>query len=51
MGRSVAQYINLLLNKLEISADKVSKDELISYADWYGYAKLLKAQFKKFWRL
>jgi acetoin utilization deacetylase AcuC-like enzyme len=51
MARSVSKFINLLVNNTEIPADKVSKDELISYADWYGYAKLLRAQFKKYWRL
>lgn len=51
MARATSQHVSLLLNKSDSSVDKVNKDELISYADWYGYAKLLKAQFKKFWRL
>lgn len=51
MARATSQHISLLLNNLSLAVDKVNKDELISYADWYGYAKLLKAQFKKFWKL
>jgi acetoin utilization deacetylase AcuC-like enzyme len=51
MARATAQHVSLLLNNLIMSVDKVNKDELISYADWYSYAKLLKAQFKKFWKL
>ena len=51
MARATSQHISLLLNNLSSTVDKVNKDELISYADWYGYAKLLKAQFKKFWKL
>ncbi|MBU1105510.1 MAG: hypothetical protein KKB51_02485 [Candidatus Riflebacteria bacterium] len=51
MAKATAQHVSLLLNNLTMSVDKVNKDELISYADWYSYAKLLKAQFKKFWKL
>jgi len=51
MARAASQHVNLLLNNFITPADKVNKDELISYADWYSYAKLLKAQFKKFWKL
>ena len=51
MGKTISKFIEFLIKEFEIPADKQSKDELISYADWYGYAKLLKAQFKKFWKL
>lgn len=51
MGKTVSKNIEFLIKDSELPADKQSKDELISYADWYGYAKLLKAQFKKFWKL
>lgn len=51
MARATSQHVSLLLNNLIMSVDKVNKDELISYADWYSYAKLLKAQFKKYWKL
>lgn len=51
MARATSQHVSLLLNNFSSPVDKVNKDELISYADWYGYAKLLKAQFKKFWKL
>lgn len=51
MAKATAQHVSLLLKNLTMSVDKVNKDELISYADWYSYAKLLKAQFKKFWKL
>ncbi|HAE37715.1 MAG TPA: hypothetical protein DCG57_03635 [Candidatus Riflebacteria bacterium] len=51
MAKATAQHVSLLLNNLTMLVDKVNKDELISYADWYSYAKLLKAQFKKFWKL
>ncbi len=51
MARATSQHVSLLLNKSIAAVDKVNKDELISYADWYGYAKLLKTHFKKFWKL
>ncbi len=51
MARATSKHVSLLLNNFSLPVDKVNKDELISYADWYSYAKLLKAQFKKFWKL
>ncbi len=51
MAKATSQHVSLMLNKNITAVDKVNKDELISYADWYGYAKLLKAQFKKYWKL
>ncbi len=51
MAKATSQHVSLLLNKNITAVDKVNKDELISYADWYGYAKLLKAHFKKYWKL
>ncbi|GAB4268510.1 MAG: histone deacetylase [Candidatus Rifleibacteriota bacterium] len=51
MARACSQHASLLLNKFDSPVDRVKKEELISYADWYSYAKLVKAQFKKFWKL
>ena len=51
MAKSISQHSRLLVNKIAESADRGRKEELISYADWYGYAKLLKAQFKKIWKM
>ena len=51
MAKTISQHVNLLVNKIMGPVDKEKKEELISYADWYGYAKLLKAQFKKIWKL
>jgi acetoin utilization deacetylase AcuC-like enzyme len=51
MAKLTTQHVRFLVNKIAGPVDKVKKEELISYADWYGYAKLLKAQFKKFWKL
>lgn len=51
MSKASMQHATLLLNNFVMPVDRVSKDELISYADWYSYAKLLKRQFKKFWKL
>lgn len=51
MARATSQHVSLMLNNFSLPVDKVNKDELISYADWYSYAKLLKAQFKKIWKL
>ncbi len=51
MAKTISQHVNLLVNKIVGPVDKEKKEELISYADWYGYAKLLKAQFKKIWKL
>ncbi len=51
MAKNTSRHLSLLVNNFSPSVDNVKKDELISYADWYGYAKLLKAQFKKIWKL
>lgn len=51
MAKGISEHIGFLVNKTISFADNQKKDELISYADWYGYAKLLKAQFKKIWKL
>lgn len=51
MAKSVSEHFSLMLNDFILPVDRVKKDELISYADWYSYAKILKAQFKKIWRL
>ncbi len=51
MAKTTTQHVRLLVNKIAGPVDKVKKEELISYADWYGYSKLLKAQFKKIWKL
>ncbi len=51
MANSVSKFMKLLVNKITGPVDKEKKEELISYADWYGYAKLLKAQFKKIWKM
>ncbi len=51
MARAVSEHASLLLNKFNSPVDRVKKETLISYADWYRYAKLVKAQFKKFWKL
>lgn len=51
MARAVSQHVMLLLNNRWANVDKVKKEELISYSDWFRYSKLLKAQMKKFWRL
>ena len=51
MAKATSQHVRLIVNKIAGPVDKVKKEELISYADWYGYAKLLKAQFKKIWKL
>lgn len=51
MAKAISQHVRLLVNKIAGPVDRAKKEELISYADWYGYAKLLKAQFKKIWKL
>lgn len=51
MSRACAEHSNLLIKNFSTSVDRVCKDELTSYADWYSYAKLLKGRFKKFWKL
>jgi acetoin utilization deacetylase AcuC-like enzyme len=51
MARAVAQQFMLFLNDREVLVDKGKKGELISYSDWYAYAKHLKAQLKKYWRI
>jgi hypothetical protein len=51
MAKAVSQHASLMLNKFNSSVDNGKKEELISYADWYRYAKLVKAQFKKYWKL
>lgn len=51
MAKATSQHASLMLNKFNSTVDRVKKEELISYADWYSYAKLVKAQFKKIWKL
>ncbi|NLI75024.1 MAG: hypothetical protein GX442_01120 [Candidatus Riflebacteria bacterium] len=51
MARAVAQHVMLFLNEQVGIVDKGKKGELISYSDWYAYAKHLKAQLKKYWRI
>ena len=51
MAKATSQHASLILNKFNSAVDRVKKEELISYADWYSYAKLVKATFKKFWKL
>ena len=51
MSKATLQHVRFIVKKIAGPVDKVKKEELISYADWYGYAKLLKAQFKKIWKL
>ncbi|MGM0601212.1 MAG: histone deacetylase family protein [Candidatus Rifleibacteriota bacterium] len=51
MAKTVSQHASLMLNKFNSSVDNGKKEELISYADWYRYAKLVKAQFRKYWKL
>ena len=51
MSRAVSQHASLLLNSRMPPADSGKKAELISYSDWYVYAKLLKTLFRKFWKL
>lgn len=51
MAKTISQHVRFIVNKIAGPVDKSKKEELISYADWYGYAKLLKAQFKKIWKL
>ncbi|MFZ5953158.1 MAG: histone deacetylase family protein, partial [Candidatus Rifleibacteriota bacterium] len=51
MAKATSQHASLVLNKFNATVDRVKKEELISYADWYSYAKLVKAQFKKFWKI
>jgi acetoin utilization deacetylase AcuC-like enzyme len=51
MAKVVSQHAGLLVNNSIPVVDRVKKEELISYADWYSYAKLVKTQFKRFWKL
>lgn len=51
MARAFAQHAMLLLKNRQPAVDKGEKLELISYTDWYSYSKLLKNQFRKFWKL
>jgi acetoin utilization deacetylase AcuC-like enzyme len=51
MANAASAHARLMVNKFDAAVDRVKKVELISYADWYSYAKLVKAQFKKFWKL
>ncbi|MFZ2958688.1 MAG: histone deacetylase [Candidatus Ozemobacteraceae bacterium] len=51
MARAVSQHAMLLLNNQHVSVDKEEKGEIVSYVDWYSYAKLLKAQYRKYWRV
>ena len=51
MAKAISQHASLILKNSRPVADKGKKEELISYADWYSYSKLLKAQFKKYWKL
>lgn len=47
----VAQQAMLMVNNRMPSADRGKKDEQVSYCDWFRYAKLLKGQFRKYWKL
>ncbi|MBF0500340.1 MAG: histone deacetylase [Candidatus Riflebacteria bacterium] len=51
MARAVSQHAMLLLNNHLVSVDREEKGELVSYVDWYSYAKLLKSQYRKYWRV
>jgi acetoin utilization deacetylase AcuC-like enzyme len=51
MGRVVSQHSMLVVNNRMAEVDRGKKDELISYSDWFRYSRLLKAQFRKFWKL
>lgn len=51
MAKAISQHAMLLLNKQMPSVDKEEKGELISFADWYSYSKLLKSQLRKYWRV
>jgi len=51
MARVVSQHVSLLLNNRCLPVDKGKKVELVSYADWYSYSKVLKTEFKKYWRI
>ncbi len=51
MARAVSQHAMLLLNNRFAPVDKGKKEELISYSDWYNYAKLLKNHLRKYWKI
>ncbi|OQA05697.1 MAG: Acetoin utilization protein AcuC [bacterium ADurb.Bin374] len=46
-----ANHAQLLINNRLLPVDKGKKEEIISYSDWYAYAKLLKANFRKYWKV
>jgi len=46
-----ANHAQLLLNNRLVTVDKGKKEEIISYSDWYAYAKLLKANLKRYWKV
>jgi acetoin utilization deacetylase AcuC-like enzyme len=51
MARAISNHATLMLKDLIPTVDSGKKEELISYADWYSYSKLLIGHFKKFWKL
>ncbi len=51
LATCVSQHVNLLLNNRVADVDRGEKDELVSYSDWYTYAKVLKGHLRKYWRL
>ncbi len=51
MAKAVSQHISLLLKNQWTPVDKGKKVELVSYSDWYSYAKVLKSEFRKYWRI
>jgi len=46
-----ANHAQLFLNNRLQTVDKGKKEEIISYSDWYVYAKLLKANFRRYWKV
>lgn len=51
MARAVAQHVMLLVNNRMATVDRGKKEELVSYSDWFRYARSLKSQFRQFWKL
>ncbi len=51
MAEGCYKHLSLMVNKKNKTVDKMKKEELISYADWYGYSKILKKTFRRYWKL
>ncbi|MBF0546281.1 MAG: histone deacetylase [Candidatus Riflebacteria bacterium] len=51
MSSALSKVALFLLNNLTAPTDKEEKREIISFADWYSYSKVLKNHFRKFWRI